>query len=181
MQLDHGFKKEATKLLSRRFSMIEENRKVGWCLQTKMIYQRNMTSAFRNPLQFMAVVALGLIQSFLLIMLFGGVGDEKIDSMEALNDSQGIILDWLGMVFLAASDQFVICSFAMCLMIPMAYPVFQREMGSHMYSPSAYFVANTCSNILVNMFYPFLVSGITFWFYGYPITNFGGFLCFLAV
>ena len=47
-----------------------------------------MSNACRNPLQLMAVVVLGLVQSFLLVMLFGGVGDEKINSLVALGNSQ---------------------------------------------------------------------------------------------
>mgnify|MGYP003883523903 CR=1 FL=1 len=69
----------------------------------------------------------------------------------------------------------------MVLMIPMAFPIYRREMGSHMYSASAYFIAATASNICVNMFYPFLVSLLTFWFYQYPISSFDGFLMFLLV
>jgi len=53
------------------------------------------------------------------------------------------------MVFLASSDQFIICSFAMVLQIPLGYPVYKREMGSHMYSASAYFFANTIANLCI--------------------------------
>ena len=56
----------------------------------------------------------------------------------------------------------------MVLMIPMAYPIFCREMGSRMYTATAYYFAATLSNVLVNIFYPFLVTMLTFWFYGFP-------------
>ena len=69
----------------------------------------------------------------------------------------------------------------MVLMIPMAFPVYRREMGSHMYSASAYFISCTASNICVNMFYPMLVSLLTFWFYEFPIHNFDGFMCFFLI
>jgi len=62
-----------------------------------------MTNACRNPLQLLAVVVLGLIQSFLLVMLFGGVGAQKI-SLRNLDDATETIFNWLGMVFLAVSD-----------------------------------------------------------------------------
>ena len=77
IQIDE--KHMACSILSRRFTMIEESRKVGWCTQFSLLYKRNMTSALRNPLQLLAVVILGLIQSFLLVCLFGGVGAEKIE------------------------------------------------------------------------------------------------------
>ena len=140
-----------------------------------------MSNACRNPLQLMAVVVLGLVQSFLLVMLFGGVGDDKINSLIALGNSESIIFNWLGMVFLASSDQFIICAFAMVLMIPLAFPVFQREMGSHMYSATSYYIAATLSNICINIFYPLLVSLLTFFFYGFPISNFEGFMCFFLI
>ena len=85
------------------------------------------------------------------------------------------------MVFLASSDQFIICAFAMVHMIPLAFPVFQREMGSHMYSATSYFIAATLSNICINIFYPLLVSLLTFFFYGFPVSNFEGFLCFFLI
>ena len=69
----------------------------------------------------------------------------------------------------------------MILLIPMAYPVYKRELGSHMYTPTPYYIAATVSNILTNMFYPLLVSTLTFWFFDYKVNNFAGYLGFLAV
>lgn len=69
----------------------------------------------------------------------------------------------------------------MILLIPLAFPVFKREMGSHMYSATSYFIATTLSNICTNIFYPLLVSLLTFWTYGFPIDSFTGFLAFLAI
>ena len=40
----------ATSVLSRRFTLIEEQRKVGFCTQLSLLFKRNMTSAGRNPL-----------------------------------------------------------------------------------------------------------------------------------
>lgn len=73
--------------MSRRFTLIEEQRKVGMCRQIRLLFNRNMLSACRNPLQLVAVVVLGIIQSFLLVMLFGGVGNAKIDSIKSLEES----------------------------------------------------------------------------------------------
>lgn len=65
-------------MLSRRFTLIEENRKVSLWTQISLLFARNMTSACRNPLQLLAVVILGVFQSFILVQLFGGVGDQKL-------------------------------------------------------------------------------------------------------
>ena len=69
----------------------------------------------------------------------------------------------------------------MVLLIPTSYPIFKREMGSHMYSATAYFVAATMANVLVNIFYPIIVSLLSFWWYQYPVSDLYGFLCFLLV
>ena len=50
-----------------------------------------------------------------------------------------------------------------------------------MYTPTAYFIAATLSNVCVNIFYPLLVSLLTFFFYGFPETNFEGFFCFFLI
>ena len=91
------------------------------------------------------------------------------------------ITNWLGLVFLASSDQFIICAFAMVLLIPLAFPVFKREIGSRMYTVAPYFWATTASNVCTNFFYPVLVSTLTFWFYGYPDHSFGAYLLFFLV
>ena len=66
-------------------------------------------------------------------------------------------------------------------MIPLAFPVYKREMGSHMYSATSYFIAATLSNMCVNIFYPLLVSLLTFWFYEFPISTFEGFMYFFLI
>ena len=87
MSLHLDAKTQATSMLSRRFTLIEEQRKVSIWRQISLLYKRNMTNACRNPLQLLAVVVLGCIQSFLLVMLFGGVGDAKINSLQAIGNS----------------------------------------------------------------------------------------------
>ena len=88
--MEFSHKTAATSILSRRFTLIEEQRKVSLWRQTTLLFKRNMTNALRNPLQLLAVVILGVVQSFLLVMLFGGVGDVTI-GLENLNNSQQII------------------------------------------------------------------------------------------
>ena len=78
-------KSAVTSVLSRRFTLIYENRKVSLCKQISLLFKRNLTSASRNPLQLAAVVILGCIQSFFLIQLFGGVGKQRL-SLDNAND-----------------------------------------------------------------------------------------------
>ena len=172
--------------LSRRFTFIESQRKISMWRQIKLLFKRNMSVALRNPLQLAAVVVLGVAQSFMLVVLYHGVGDATLSPTaylpkERRSEAEQIVTNWLGLIFLATTDQFIICAFAMVLMIPSNYPVYRREMGSHMYTAPSYFAAATMSNIATNIFYPVLVSLMTFFFYGYPISDFGGFMAFFAV
>ena len=137
-----------------------------------------MTSACRNPLQLLAIVILGVFQSAILLSMYAGIADVVVDRDL---DVKQTIFNWLGCVFLVTSDQFIICSFAMVLMIPLAFPVYRREISSHMYSPSAYFWAATLSNSIIHVFYPLLVSMLTFWFYGFPVGGLKGFGAFFLI
>ena len=188
MHLSENFRQEMAGILSRRFTLRDDARKVSFCRQMSLIFKRNMTGAIRNPLQLLAVLILGCVQSFMLITLYSGVGNVKLEDFKSAHSKDDLtdvakkyIYNWLGLVFLASSDQFIICAFAMILLIPMALPVFKREMGNRMYTPAAYFWATTASNICTNIFYPVLVSCLTFWFYGYPIDTFSGFFLFFLV
>ena len=66
------------------------------------------------------------------------------------------------MVFLTMSDAFLMCAIACILQIPLALPVFKREQGSRMYTPAAYYIAGLLANICSFIFYPVMVSLITF-------------------
>jgi len=144
------------------------------------LFKRNLVVAFRNPLQLCAVVALGVIQSFFIASLFGGIGSEPLNLRKRAEFVSGVT-NILGLVFLATSDQFIICAFGMILLLPMAYPVYRREMGSRMYSATAYFFASTLSNICVYAFYPLLVSCFTFYFYEFEDDSFGAFMLWLSI
>ena len=188
MRLSEHERKEMAGILSRRFKLKDEERRVSFWRQTTLIFNRNMVGAIRSPLQLLAVVILGFVQSFLLVTLYRGIGIVKHEDFEQIHSKDELtevgtkyIHNWLGLVFLASSDQYIICAFAMILLIPMALPVFKREMGNRMYTPAAYFWATTASNICTNIFYPVLVSCLTFWFYGYPIDTFSGFFLFFLV
>ena len=50
-----------------------------------------------------------------------------------------------------------------------------------MYTTAPYFLANTCSNVSINIIYPTLVSLMSFWFFKYPDDGFGGFMLFYMI
>lgn len=138
-----------------------------------------MVTALRNPLQLAAVVMLGFIQSFLLSSLYHGVGDSKLNY--DVSHDRFVITNFIGLVFLSLSDQFIIVAFGMVLLIPLAFPVYKREMGSHMYSATAYYFASTLSNICTYFFYPLLVSILTFPFYKFRVGDFEGYMYWLLI
>lgn len=111
---------------------------------------------------------LGLIQSFLQVSMFHDVVSKSPLIPEHLQNL-------LGYVFLTTSDQFIMTSFGMILLIPSAYPVYRREIGSRLYSPTAYFIAQTLSNTTIYVFYPLLVTLLTYFFAGFPLTAVGFF------
>ena len=69
----------------------------------------------------------------------------------------------------------------MVLLIPLAFPVYKREMGSHMYSASAYYFANTLANICTYFFYPLFVTALTFPFYKFEVGDFEAYLHWLLI
>ena len=72
--LELGLRTNIVNDLSRRFTFIEDQRKVGFCKQVSLLFKRNMSIALRNPLQLAAVVILGVAQSFMLVVLYHGCG-----------------------------------------------------------------------------------------------------------
>ena len=165
--------------LNRKFTAMEADKQVSFFKQIWLLFNRNMLTALRNPLQLLAVVLLGFIQSFFLSSLFHGAGDAHI-TYDIDHDRQ-VITNWIGMVFLSLSDQFIIVSFGMVLLIPLAYPVYKREMGSHMYTAASYYWASTFANLCIYFFYPLVVSALTFPFYKFRGTGFNEYLNWLFI
>ena len=76
-------------------------------------------------------------------------------------------MNMLGLAFQAASDQFIMMSMAQLLQIPIARPVFEREVGNRMYSPSAYYFAHVASSFFIFLLYPIFTTLISYWFFGF--------------
>ena len=87
----------------------------------------------------------------------------------------------MGVCFLSTSDSWIICAFAMILQIPLEFPVYKREMGSRMYTSSAYFFASYLANVLVYIFYPISCSLLCFWFYDFRASSFADFLVWVSI
>jgi len=82
----------------------------------------------------------------------------------------------LGLAFLASSDQFIMMSMAQVLQIPIARPIFEREVGNRMYSVSAYYLATTAAGFLIFFLYPCSTAMISYWSLGFENPTWWGML-----
>ena len=127
----------------------------------------------------MAIIFIALVQSFLLVSIYYHVGQSHL-SLNLKKDAE-VVIQWMGVCFLSTSDSWIICAFAMILQIPLEFPVYKREMGSRMYTSSAYFFASYLANVLVYIFYPISCALLCFWFYDFRASNFTDFLVWVSI
>lgn len=73
----------------------------------------------------------------------------------------------LGLAFLAACDQFIMMSMAQVLQIPVARPIFEREITNRTYSASALYIAAQLSGLIVFFLYPLFTALISYWYLGF--------------
>lgn len=87
----------------------------------------------------------------------------------------------MGLSFLVASDQFITCSFAQVLQIPVTRPIFLREVSNRMYSTSAYYMALTTSTVTLFILYPIVVTITSFYFFSFDESGFGALMDWMFV
>ena len=80
----------------------------------------------------------------------------------------------LGLAFQAASDAFIMMSMAQLLQIPTARPVFSREVGNRMYTPTAYYLAHVSASFFIFLLYPMFTALISYWFFGFEPATWSG-------
>ena len=86
--------------------------------------------------------------------------------------NQKIGANFLGLAFHVASDSFIQMSFAQILTIPLARPIFIREINNRMYSTSAYYLANCSAAMLTFFLYPMTTTLASYSQYGLDTTGF---------
>jgi len=86
----------------------------------------------------------------------------------------------LGLAYLAASDQFIMMSMAQVLQIPIARPIFEREVGNRMYSASAYYLASTAASLMIFFLYPCFTAMISYWSLGFNNPTWWGMLDYMG-
>ena len=65
-------------------------------------------------------------------------------------------------------------SMAQVLQIPIARPIFEREVGNRMYSPTAYYLSHVAACLCIFFIYPCFTSMISYWYFGMKVTDWAG-------
>ena len=68
----------------------------------------------------------------------------------------------IGLAFLIGNDQVITMSFAQVMYLPIARPIFNREIANRMYSTSAYYLAYCAAGVITFFLYPLCTSLVSF-------------------
>ena len=142
-------------------NVVDKMMAVGIAHQIYVLTRRFAVQVYRLPLALMIMAIQGVIQGLMQGDLFREVASQEFVWRDNRHN-QKVITNMLGLAFMAASDQFVMMSMAQLLQIPIARPIFQRELGNRMYSASAYYLAHTVAGVVIFMTYPFFTALISY-------------------
>lgn len=161
--------------LAYRRSNNISSRNVPFSKQYRLLLGRMLTSAMRIPVAFLALIMMAFFQGMLQASIFGEVGAENYSKHSAINN-QKITGNFIGLAFLVGSDQFITCSFAQVLQIPIARPIFMREVSNRMYTATAYYMAQATASVLMFILYPIVSTLTAFYFFELEEHGFGAML-----
>lgn len=140
-----------------------------------LILERQLITAYRIPVAFLALVFMGFFQGLIQASIFSGVGGENFSRFDPVGNQQ-VSGNFIGLCFLVGQDQFTTCSFAQVLSIPLARPIFMREVSNRMYSASAYYLATSTSSVCMFILYPLISTLTSFYFFDMDNNSFGAML-----
>ena len=147
-----------------RFSIIQEQRAVSKWLQFKMIFTRNITYLVRNPRTLNAVFFNAFFFGLLILALFWKVGDYT--RATTVNQAVG---NWIGIAFMLSNSLIFPSLMVVIIQMPVQVPVFKREIMNKMYTPAIYYCARVISGMLLQIFYPIILTLVVYW--GLAIDN----------
>ena len=139
-------------------------RTVPFGQQYSLLLKRMYTQAFRNPIAFAALIIMAFFQGLLQASIFGGVGALDYEPNSGTHNAQ-ISSNFMGLSYLVGSDMFITCSFAQVLQIPIARPIFIREVSNRMYGTTAYYLSMTTATVTLFIMYPIVVTLTSFYFF----------------
>ena len=82
---------------------------------------------------------------------------------------------------MTGQDQFINMSFAQVLQIPLARPIFNREIANKMYSSSAYYLASVTASVVTFFLYPIITSVVSFYFFGFEEHSFADLVAWTSI
>jgi len=135
--------------------------------------QRMAVQMMRLPVAFLALAVQGVIQGLLQASLFNDVVKKEF-SWRDRDLNMKVTMNMLGLAFQAASDQFIMMSMAQILTIPVARPIFEREVANRVYSSTAYYIANVAAGFFFFFLYPCFTALISYWFFGFENPDWRG-------
>ena len=136
--------------------------------------------AIRVPIAFTALIFMAIMQGLLQATIFGGVGAQDFKPDDPKYNKQ-ISGNFIGLAFLVASDQLITCSFAQVLQIPIARPIFIREVSNRMYGTSAYYLSMVTATVTLFILYPVVVTLTSFYFFDFDESGIDAMLIWMSV
>lgn len=122
---------------------------------------------------------LGVMNGFLYLCLYWKINEYEIGADQAANSSY--MKNLVGLCFMLVSDQIIEMSFGQIMIIPMVYPVYQREVSNNMYRPTPFFIARVLISALTFLLYPFMLTMTVIWFLGMPLLDFQSWCVFWGI
>ena len=122
---------------------------------------------------------MGFFQGIFQASIFKQVGAEDYGLDPEFNKK--ISGNFLGLAFLVGSDQFITCSFAQVLQIPVARPIFIREVSNRMYGTTAYYLSMATATATMFILYPIVVTISSFFFFDFDEGGFGAMMDWMFI
>jgi len=143
--------------------------RTSWLTQFKVLTQRSLKTISRD----FALTRARLMQSIVL-GIFAGL----IYLNAGRENNQKSIQNINGAIFFVLINQSISGIFGVMQTFPLELPMFQREHKAQMYSPSAFFLARSISDIPFQLLLPTIFVSIVYYFIGLnpPADRFFGFL-----
>ena len=123
-----------------------------------MIYSRNTTYLLRNPKTLNALFFNAIFFGIIILALFWQVGDAS----KAATVGQAIG-NWIGIAFMLTNSLIFPSIGVVIIQMPVQVPVFRRELMNKMYTPTVYYWARIISGVLLQVFYPIILTLVVYW------------------
>lgn len=155
-----------------------------------ILFARNARVAIKSPKGTIALALMAVVNTFMLISVFAGVGKKSIgtpesttaaNAEEVIAENARVTQSWIGVINYAATDQFLTLSMAQVLVLPKQKMIFRRERSNKMYTATTFFLAMWVLSTLLATLYPILSSALAFGSLGFADSSAANFFCWFGV